>query len=72
MEMKSHKRRILARMWLLAMAAPVLLWGAPSQHTVSVTLNYDFTVDKACSATATTGCLKQFNIYDLTTGTPVS
>jgi hypothetical protein len=58
---------------LLAMAAPMLLWAAPSQHTVSVTLNYDFTVDNACSATVTTSCLKQFNIYDITGGaTPVN
>jgi len=46
--------------------------GAGSQHTVSVTLNYDFSVDNACSATVTTGCVKQFNIYDTTGGsTPV-
>jgi hypothetical protein len=51
-----------------AVAAP----GAGSQHTVSVTLNYDFSVDNACSASVTTGCLKQFNIYDITGGgTPV-
>ncbi len=42
--------------------------GAGSQHTVSVTLNYDFSVDNACSATVTTGCVKQFNIYDTTGG----
>jgi hypothetical protein len=46
--------------------------AVPSQHTVSVTLNYDFTVDNACSSTVTTGCVKQFNIYDTTGGgTPV-
>jgi hypothetical protein len=46
--------------------------GAGSQHTVSVTLNYDFSVDNACSASVTTGCVKQFNIYDITGGgTPV-
>jgi len=49
-----------------------LAGGAASQHTVSVTLNYDFSVDNACSATVTTGCVKQFNIYDVTGGgTPV-
>jgi hypothetical protein len=37
---------------------------AASQHTVMVTLNYDFSVDNACSATVTTGCVQQFNIYD--------
>jgi hypothetical protein len=63
------------RWGLLALA--VIGWaagaaGAGSQHTVSVTLNYDFSVDNACSATVTTGCVKQFNIYDITGGgTPV-
>jgi hypothetical protein len=42
--------------------------AAPAQHTVSVTLNYDFTVDNACSSSVTTGCIKQFNIYDTTGG----
>ena len=46
--------------------------GAASQHTVTVTLNYDFSVDNACSASVTTGCIQQFNIYDITGGgTPV-
>ncbi|HUL16939.1 MAG TPA: hypothetical protein VLV88_13155 [Terriglobales bacterium] len=45
--------------------------ATPGQHTVTVTLNYDFTADNACTASVTTGCLKQFNIYDLTSGTPV-
>ena len=45
--------------------------AATGQHTVAVTLNYDFTTDGACSATVTKGCLQQFNIYDVTTGTPV-
>jgi len=46
--------------------------AAASQHTVTATLNYDFTVDNGCSATVTTGCVKQFNIYDITGGgTPV-
>ena len=54
------------------MLLPMMLWAAPSQHTVSVTLNYDFTVDNACSTSVTTGCVKQFNIYDITGGgTPV-
>lgn len=45
-----------------------LAQAAPGQHTVTATLNYDFTVDNACSATVTTGCLKQFNVYDMTGG----
>ncbi len=59
------------RLGLLGLA--VIGWaagaaGAGSQHTVSVALNYDFSVDNACSATVTTGCVKQFNIYDITGG----
>jgi hypothetical protein len=53
---------------LLVLAA---VHAAPGQHTVAVTLNYDFTTDAACSATVTKNCLQQFNIYDVTTGTPV-
>jgi hypothetical protein len=57
---------------LVAVLVPLVAWAAPSQHTVTVTLNYDFTVDNGCSATATSGCVKQFNIYDITGGgTPV-
>jgi len=56
--------------WLLAMLA---MWvpgveAGPAQHTVTVTLNYDFSADSACSASVTTGCVKQFNIYDITGG----
>jgi hypothetical protein len=47
-------------------------WAGPGQHTVTVTLNYDFSVDNACSSSVTTSCIKQFNIYDITGGgTPV-
>jgi hypothetical protein len=48
-------------------------WAGPGQHTVTVTLNYDFSVDNACSPSASaTSCVKQFNIYDITGGgTPV-
>jgi hypothetical protein len=50
---------------VLTLAAARVVAGAASQHTVSVTLNYDFSIDNACSAAVTTGCVKQFNIYDL-------
>jgi len=53
---------------LAAVLGTVATVGAGSQHTVSVTLNYDFSVDNACSASVTTGCVKQFNIYDITGG----
>ena len=63
--------------WILVgvamiLAVPGMVGAAASQHTVSVTLNYDFSVDNACSSSVTTGCVKQFNIYDITGGaTPV-
>jgi hypothetical protein len=56
-------------MWGVAvLLAPMLVWEAPPQHTMTATLNYDFTVDNACSATVTSGCVLPFNIYDLTGG----
>lgn len=45
---------------------PQMLSCAPSSHTITATWSYDFSVDNACSATITTGCVKQFNVYDLT------
>jgi len=59
--------------WGIAvLVLPVVLWAGPAQHTVTATLNYDFTVDNGCSAGVTSGCVKQFNIYDITGGgTPV-
>ena len=53
---------------VLLCLAPTLTYAAPGQHTVTVTLNYDFTVDNGCSVTVLTSCLKQFNIYDITGG----
>jgi len=64
------KRFIL--LGLVAVCGAIAAAAVGSQHTVSVTLNYDFTVDNACSSSVTTGCVKQFNIYDITGGgTPV-
>jgi hypothetical protein len=63
--------KLMVGMAVLALLAGAAV-GAGSQHTVAVTLNYDFSVDNACSTTVTTGCVKQFNIYDITGGgTPV-
>jgi hypothetical protein len=59
-------------MWLcvvLTLAGSVA--GTPGQHILTVTLNYDFTVDNACSTTVTKSCVQQFNIYEVTSGTPV-
>ncbi len=72
----------MGKLWMAGMVMAVLVglvalgaagaWGAAGQHTVAVTLNYDFSVDNACSGAVTTGCIKQFNIYDITGGaTPV-
>ena len=56
---------------VLGLGAAVVMAG-PGQHSVAVTLNYDFSVDNACSSSVTTGCVKQFNIYDISGGgTPV-
>jgi hypothetical protein len=63
-------KAILSVVLILGLA--IAAAAAPGQHTVTATLNYDFSVDAACSSTVTTGCLKQFNIYDITGGgTPV-
>ena len=65
----------MRQLLILLTAGLILLGGqagaAPGQHMVTATLNYDFTVDNACSSTVTTNCLKQFNIYDLSGSTPV-
>jgi hypothetical protein len=61
-------RQLILSATLFTSQLPLL--AAPAQHTVSVTLNYDFTVDNACSSSVTTACLKQFNIYDTTGGGP--
>jgi len=63
-----------SKLLVLILVALTLAGAAPAQatHTVKATLNYDFSVDNGCSSTVTTGCLKQFNIYDITGGgTPV-
>jgi hypothetical protein len=56
---------------LIALALAGTLQAGPGQHTVSVTLNYDFTNDAACSATVLKNCLQQVNVYDVTTTPPV-
>jgi hypothetical protein len=61
----------VATAFALATALPSATQATPGQHTLTVTFNYDFTTDNACSATVTKSCLQQFNIYDVTTGTPV-
>ena len=41
------------------------------KHVVSVTFDYDFTETSACSPTVLTGCIAQFNVYDVGAGKPV-
>lgn len=40
--------------------------ASTAQNTISVSLTYDFSVNNACATPAATGCLLQFNIYDVT------
>ena len=40
-------------------------------HTITVTLNYDFTKRHACAAAETENCIKQFNVYELISGQPL-
>jgi len=45
--------------------------GAPkphSQHTVTVTFDYDFRQTPACSAKVTRGCVARFFVYDISNG----
>jgi hypothetical protein len=43
----------------------------PSQHTVTVKFDYDFTKMHACSANVTSKCIKQFNVYEVSGPTPI-
>jgi hypothetical protein len=62
------KKRIVSAL----IALVCLPRGRLHRNTLTVTLNYDFSVDSGSSSTVTTGCVKQFNIYDITGGgTPV-
>jgi hypothetical protein len=41
-----------------------------SKHSVSVTFDYDFTSNHACSTKITTNCVTQFNVYDISSKPP--
>jgi hypothetical protein len=72
--MSEHCRRSLAGIAAAALALAAsagMALATPGQHTLTVAFNYDFTTDNACSASVTKACVLQFNIYDVTTGTPV-
>jgi len=53
---------------ILAAAVPLVAAAQAQQHTVTATLDYNFKRLHSCSAKETTGCVKQFNIYELTGG----
>ena len=42
-----------------------------NKHRVTVTFDYDFTQNHACSPTLKTNCLVQFNVYDNSGTTPI-
>lgn len=60
------KRVLVILELLLLLALPAL-----ATNTVTVSGTYDFSTNNSCSATVTTGCLKQFNVYDTTSGSNV-
>ena len=39
-------------------------------HSISVTFDYDFTVNHGCSPTLMNDCIARFNVYDVSTGKP--
>jgi len=67
----NHFKRIVAAICLCGFLLALAALATPPTHVITATLNYDFTEDNACAATVTTGCVKQFNIYDLSGSTPV-
>jgi hypothetical protein len=59
----------LMAMWTVAVLTalfPSIAGGTPSQHTISVKFNYDFTYAKGCKEKETGRCVKRFVIYDVT------
>jgi len=53
-------------------AACVSCHRAPSStHSISLTFDYDFTVNHGCSPILTTNCIARFNVYDISTGKPM-
>jgi hypothetical protein len=59
----TNPRTLLA---LFALVFVSLAVANPRKRRVTVTFNYDFNLNHACSQTLTTGCVKQFNVYDTT------
>jgi hypothetical protein len=44
--------------------------SSPVKHIVTVTFDYDFTANHACSAAVKKKCVAQFNVYDISGGKP--
>jgi hypothetical protein len=55
---------------LFAVPCHSLAQSPPVKHTVTVTFDYDFTVNHACSAAVMKKCVVQFNVYDISGGKP--
>jgi hypothetical protein len=59
-------------LWAASAAAVSLCVSCTTKkHVVSVTFDYDFTETGACSSTIFTGCIAQFNVYDVGARKPV-
>jgi len=56
--------RILFAVLLLAFVG--LFMSIPRKRIITVTFDYDFRLNPACSLTLRKNCIKQFNVYDMT------
>jgi hypothetical protein len=54
----------------LTLLMPMAALAGPPQHKITVTLDYDFSVNHGCKPKGPIYCVVQFNIYDLTRGKP--
>jgi hypothetical protein len=53
---------------LFVVASVSLLLLARRDRMVTVAFDYDFRLSPACSPTLTKNCVKQFNVYDISSG----
>jgi hypothetical protein len=63
-------KTLLLPVILFVAASSSLAQSPPVKHIVTVTFDYDFTVNHACSAAVTKKCVAQFNVYDISGGKP--
>jgi hypothetical protein len=52
----------------VAPAASMMGGAGGATHTITVNVVYDFSLTNSCSTTVTSGCVKQFNVYNTTGG----